>query len=194
MLQTVQTLARNKVRFTADEYSRMLDAGLLGDGRCELIEGRIRKMAAQKDPHMWAVTRGSLALSRRFPAETHSVIIQGTLWLDRFNVPDPDLQVYDVPLGTPLAGRMPIVVIEVSHTSYARDSGVKLRRYAANGVADYWIVNLPADRVEVYRNPLNPTGVRKDWRYDAPIVVTRGSVTAMLARPDVSIAAEELLG
>ena len=60
--------------------------------------------------------------------------------------------------------RCRILVIEVSDTTYLKDSG-QLRTYcAAAGVPDYWIVNLPQDRVEL-SSPHNPAGKRSGWRY-----------------------------
>ena len=189
----VQSTPPRKVRFTADEYGRMLDAGLLENGRCELIEGKIVKMSAQRDPHMWAISMGSGLLHSLFPRDRFSVIVQGTLWLDLRNVPDPDLQVFDVPIGAPLGGLAPFLLIEVSHTTYRKDSGVKLRRYAANGIADYWIVNLQAKRIEVYRKPVNPTGKRSDWRYDDVRHFTVGQSIHPLSHPGVKIAVAEML-
>ena len=44
------------------------------------------------------------------------------------------------------------LLIEVSDGTYPRDSGERLRKYAAAGVALYWIVNIPERRVEVYED------------------------------------------
>ena len=45
-----------------------------------------------------------------------------------------------------------LLVIEVADSSLDYDHA-KLRIYAAAGVSEVWIVDLQADRVEVYRNP-----------------------------------------
>src|SRR5437763_4740715 len=115
-------------RFTVAEYQKMANAGVfdLFDDRVELINGRIYHVAPQLDPHMFAVSKGAeLLLRARNPNEL--VLIQGTLRLDQYSAPDPDLQWYDVPFGTPEQRRpRPILLIEVSHTTYRRDSGVKL--------------------------------------------------------------------
>jgi hypothetical protein len=50
-------VAPNPVRFTVGEYLRMSDAGILGSRRTELVGGRIKKMAPQKDRHMWSVSK-----------------------------------------------------------------------------------------------------------------------------------------
>lgn len=180
-------------RFTVAEFMRMVDADVFGTTRVELINGRIYRMAAQNDPHMVAVSKiTKLLYSISLP--TDWIIIQGTLRLDAFSAPDPDFQWCDVPIGTPEhRRRLPILLIEVSDTTYKKDRGVKLRKYAEHGIKDYWIVNIPADRVEVYRDPLNPTGKPADCRYDSVGHFTRGQTITLLQRSSVSLAVDDLL-
>src|SRR5688500_13005262 len=125
-------------RFTVAEYEKMARAGVfsLVEDRVELINGRIYRASPQLDPHIFAISKGADALLRaRMPNEL--VMIQGTLRLDKYSAPDPDLQWYDVPIGTPQRHRpLPILLIEVSDTTYKRDSGIKLRLYARHGIAD----------------------------------------------------------
>ena len=45
------------------------------------------------------------------------------------------------------------LLVEVADTTYPKDTGIKLRRYAHVQVPQYWIVHLERRRVEVYRNP-----------------------------------------
>jgi Uma2 family endonuclease len=182
-----------RIRFTSAEYEKMSEAGVFGDRRVELINGRIYRMAPQRDPHMIAVSKVSDVLLR-VKLATDWVIIQGTLRLDQYNEPDPDFLWFDVPLGTPEAQRpLPILVIEVSHTSYKKDSGPKLRMYAEHGIADYWIVNTRGERVEVYREPQNPTGNPVDCRYARVQHLARGQTMSPLRRPQVSLKVNDLL-
>jgi Uma2 family endonuclease len=182
-----------KFRFTAREYEKMCDAGVFGDRRVELINGRIYRMAAQRDPHMIAISKTISALNRVVSA-SEWLIVQGTLRLDEFNEPDPDFLWVDAPIGTPESQRpLPMLVIEVSHTSYRKDSGAKLRMYAQHGIRDYWILNLRDDRVEVYRDPQNPTGIPEDCSYASIHYFTRGQSIAPLARPQILLAVDDLL-
>jgi Uma2 family endonuclease len=180
-------------RFTFPEFMRMVDADVFGTTRVELINGRIYRMAPQRDPHMIAISKITETLYR-LKQSTDWVIVQGTLRLDAFSAPDPDFQWCDVPVGTPEhRRRLPILLIEVSDTSYRKDSGVKLRKYAEHGIKDYWIVNLVADRVEVYRDPENPTGKPADCRYGSVQHFGRGQSIVLLQRPTVSLAVGDLL-
>src|SRR5580658_715321 len=149
-------VAPNPVRFTVGEYLRMSDAGILGGRRTELVGGTIKKMAPQEDRHIWSVSKITRLLIHATTLKD-TLIVQGTLYLDEQNAPEPDFHLFDVPIGTPRDRLpLPILVIEVSDTTYRRDSGSKLRLYARAGIADYWIVNLRDNRVEVYREPANP--------------------------------------
>ena len=182
-----------RIRWTVKDYFRMSDAGLFDDRRVELIEGDIVKMAAQGCPHQLSITRISRLLLAAFTSSDW-VVIQGTLVLPPYGAPDPDFHVFDVPEGTP-AHRLPIplLVIEVSDTTYLKDSGSKLRMYARAGVPEYWIVNQPQDRVEVYRQPHNPTGKRVDWRYADVRQYARGDDISPLRRHRLSFPVDKML-
>ena len=184
-----------RVRWTVTDYFRMAEAGLLNDRRVELLNGEIIEVPAQATPHRAAITNGIHALVAAFPKPQHWLVVQGTLRLSRHDAPDPDFHVFDVPIGTPDDKLpSPLLVIEVSDTTYAKDSGPKLRTYARAGIADYWIVNLPARRVEVYRRPENPTpGRRSGWRYADVAHFKPGETIRPLLRPHVAIAVDALL-
>jgi len=186
-------LAPTPVRFTVAEYLKMSEAGIFGDRRTELVAGRIKKMAPQLDRHMWAVSKiNRLLIQATTPKDTLNV--QGTFYLDDENAPEPDFHLFDVPVGTPREKLpLPILVVEVSSTTYRRDSGIKLRTYARAGIADYWIVNLRANRLEVYRKPENPTGKKTDWRYASVEHQAVGETVVMLKRPKVKLQVEEML-
>jgi hypothetical protein len=64
-------------------------------------------------------------------------------------LPEPDVSV--VAPGDYLDGhpRVAFLIVEVAETSLARER-VKARLYAAAGVTEYWIVNLPEQVVEVH--------------------------------------------
>lgn len=172
----------------------MAEAGLFGNRRVELIEGEVIQMAAQATPHRAAITKISRMLLSAFDPAKEWVVIQGTLVLPPRSAPDPDFHVFAAPVGTPDDGLpRPLLAIEVSDTTYRRDSGSKLRLYARAGIEDYWIVNLPQRRVEVYRQPENPTGVRSGWRYAEVRFVGPGQEVRPLKRPDLTFATDAML-
>lgn len=183
-----------RIRWTVDEYFRLARLGLLGDRRVELLDGQIIEMLAQANPHRLAVSKIARRLFNHFPAESHWVVVQGTLVLSKSSAPDPDLHVFDVTEGTPDEELpRPFLVIEVTDTTYRKDSGPKLRAYASAGIADYWIVNIPAHRVEVYRSPANSTGKKSGWKYVKIESFSYGQQIQLLARPDLSFPVDALL-
>jgi Uma2 family endonuclease len=122
------------------------------------------------------------------------VLVPGTLRLDAFTMVDPDIVWVPAPFGTPHHERpKPLVVVEVSHTTYKRDSGIKLRHYAYFGIRDYWILHLKKHRIEVYRNPQNPTGQLGDCTYASVEKYVKGQSIALLDRPEVSFLVDDLL-
>lgn len=183
-----------RVRWTVRDYFRMSEAGVLDDRRVELLDGEIIEVLAQAHPHRLAISKGSRLLHQAFPPNRNWVLVQGTFRLSKYSAPDPDFHVFDVPEGTPDHQLpLPFLVIEVSDTTYRKDSGTKLRLYAAGNVRDYWIVNIPAQRVEVYRSPENPTGKKSGWRYGQVEFFTRGKQVQPLTRSDLSFPVDALL-
>lgn len=108
---------------------------------------------------------------------------------------DPDFHVFDVPTGTPDEQLpLPFIVIEISDDTYATDVGLKQRIYARAGIADYWIVNIPQRRIEVYRRPVNATPRRRSgWRYADVTHFKPGDTLHPLVRADIAIAVDSLL-
>ncbi|MFP4228159.1 MAG: Uma2 family endonuclease [Salinivenus sp.] len=142
-------------RFTADEYMRMAEAGILSDDDAvELIHGQIVEMSPGNPPHRVCVAKINRLLVHQLEGTEYFVQPQSTLPLDRHNLPEPDLAVLR---GTPddlMQGELDaVLVVEVADTSLDRDRTVKQSLYAQAGVPTYWIVNLRDRTIEVYREP-----------------------------------------
>lgn len=179
-------------RFTVDEFVRLVDADAFGTTRVELLNGRMYFMT-QGARHMAAVSNVTEVFNR-IKAADEWVIFQGTLRLDRMSAPDPDVLWLPVPKNTPEhLWPDPILLVEISDTTYRKDAGVKLRKYAYHRVPEYWIENLGADRIEVYRDPKNPTGRQRDCLYASVQHYGRGQQIPLASRPGVVIDVDELL-
>jgi Uma2 family endonuclease len=182
-----------RMRWTCDHYFRLSELGFFDDRRVELLNGEIIEVAAQATPHRAAITKTSELLLPAFHG-TAWVVIQGTVKLTRFSAPDPDFYVVEAPVGTPDEQLpRPILVIEVSDTTYRKDAGPKLRTYASAGIPDYWIFNLPRQRVELYRQPRNLTGKWSGWQYASVSMLGRGENVSPLHRPDLAFPVDQML-
>jgi Uma2 family endonuclease len=84
------------------------------------------------------------------------------------------------------------LLVEIADSSYARDSGVKLRRYAGSRIPVYWIVDLNRRLVEVRTLP---TGKGKQAQYaQCDVYQESDSVPVRLDGQDVgSIAVAAIL-
>jgi Uma2 family endonuclease len=179
-------------RFTVDEFVRLVEADAFGTTRVELLNGRMYFLT-QGGPHMAAVSKATQAFNRVKRASDW-VIFQGTLRLDRMSAPDPAVLWLPVPENTPAhEWPDPILLVEISDTTYRKDSGPKLRKYAYHRIPEYWIENLAAARIEVYREPRNPTGHQRDCYYDSVEHFQRGQSISVQARSGVTLVVDELL-
>jgi Uma2 family endonuclease len=86
-----------------------------------------------------------------------------------------------------------VLIVEVADTSLEYDRERKGSLYARAGIADYWIVNLLAGRIEVYREPAPSNEAPCGWSYRTIRSFGRGQQLAPLAAPDKLIAIDALL-
>lgn len=90
-------------------------------------------------------------------------------------------------LGERAVEGAPDLVVEVSSPSTRRrDVGAKKDLYGHHGVAEFWFVDLEAERVQVYR--LGPAG------YGSPELVGRGGELTSPLLPGLAIAVNDVLG
>jgi Uma2 family endonuclease len=142
-------------RFTVEQYHRMIENGVFGDSRVELIEGWIVQKMTHNPPHDGTVLLVQTELLKRLPAEW-VLRVQSAITLSD-SEPEPDLAVAVGParryVRTHPRPRDLALLVEVADTILDEDRGVKQRLYARNRVHCYWIVNLNDLVVEVYTGP-----------------------------------------
>jgi len=184
-----ENLAPEPKRWTADEFNRLLEGGLLcQDGeRFELLEGEIFKKMGQNDPHIISVLLTLQALRLAFGAG-HVVEGQFPVRLDDKSVPEPDITVLrgtlrDYDQGIPLVAGIELLV-EVADSRLDTARKPKIELYARQGVPEYWIVNLRARNLEVRRRPRRETG---EWT-ETHIFEEGESVTPLAAQSAVAVA------
>ena len=190
MINPARTDPAAPPRWTAERYLALVDEGVLGpDDKVELLEGVIVSMAPQNVSHAAGVFRAQRALER---AVGDRALVRGQLplVLGKHSVPEPDVAV--------VAGSVPdydrrhpttaLLVVEVADSSLEQDSLTKGAIYAAAGIPEYWIVNLPDDCVEVRRRPK-----ASERRFASITVARRGDTLEAAALAGVRIAVDDLL-
>jgi Uma2 family endonuclease len=80
-----------------------------------------------------------------------------------------------------------LLLIEVADATLRLDRRVKIPLYARVGIVEAWLLDLTTERVEVFREP-------SGGRYREIVRLERGASLAPLAFPDLTLAADELLG
>jgi Uma2 family endonuclease len=187
----VVTTAPTSHRFTVEDWDRLIEVGFFTKyDRVELLDGEIFDITPIGDPHEASVDR----LTRHFvtrAGERAIVRIQGSVQVSKYSVPLPDVAVL-APRDDFYRGGKPqpddlLLVIEVSDSSLAFDRGPKARLYAAGGVAEYWVVDVNGEVVDVCTEP-SADG------YRSVSTVGRGATLAPICLPGVSLTVDEILG
>ncbi len=145
-------------RFTFAEFEQMSDLGLFADQHVELLNGEILVKGLQGTEHAFAIQH----LSDLFHSSFGTGAVIRTQLPIVLDTPPPDFVEPDLALlklpKTQYKTRTAtssdaILVVEVSDSTLERDQNVKLQAYARNGIAEYWILNLHTNQLEVYREP-----------------------------------------
>ena len=87
----------------------------------------------------------------------------------------------------------PALIVEVAETSLAIDRLRKGSLYARAEIAEYWVVNLVDEVLEVYREPVRAPSGHDHWKYDSVRLLRRYAVVTPLAAPRARIRVAALL-
>jgi Uma2 family endonuclease len=173
------TLGDRPIRpLTADEVLRMVEAGILGaDRRVELLHGVLTEVSPQTPEHVELIVR----MTRWLDAASPRFVVRARFPLivpDRTSLPEPDVAVVELGDYSHAHPEGALLVIEVALSSVAVDTKVKPELYAAAGVPDYWVVDVAAKRLQVFREPegdryaseavLGPDGTLEPVAVEAP--------------------------
>ena len=183
-------------RFTVSEYHRIIEAGILYEGeRGELIDGVIIQHMPQKSKHSSVISQMAEQFYPLVLEGKVKVRVQTPIILTDDTEPEPDLAVVK-PRADAYAKSHPspddiLLLTEVSDTTLAYDTEIKLPRYAASGIPEVWVANLVDNCVEVYREPLKlPDGITV---YRTRTDLVKGDTLISYALPSLKIAVDEIL-
>lgn len=174
-------------KWTKAEYYRIAELGFFAGKRVELIEGEIIEMAAMNVAHATAVRLALAALTKVF-AEGFVVDSQLPFDISENSEPLPDVAVIagDIRDFIHAHPRDAALLVEISDTTLRYDRLTKQRLYATKEIQEYWIVNINARCLEVYRRPVNDS-------YAEIFVFYEQDAVAPLAKPEARIMVADLL-
>ena len=179
-----------RLRFTVDEYYKMIELGMLKDyEKAEIIEGElIQKMPIGKK-HSAVVEKLNEVLRDRL-GKSVSLRNQQPVRFGDYNEPEPDLAVLkrreDFYSETKPTPKDVLLLIEVSDATLKYDRDTKLTLYAEAEISEVWIVNLPNDIVEIHENP--SVGI-----YQLTKIFKRGEQIESGVLPDLKLEVNEIL-
>lgn len=141
-------------RFSADEVLQMVELGLLGEERLELVDGELVLMSPKGTQHVVITSRLLMRLAAVAGSERW-IVQEGTLrCADEIREPDvmvlrghPDAYLHRTPVGSDVE-----LAVEVSQSTQAYDRA-KADVYARAGIPEYWLIDLAARRLERRRHP-----------------------------------------
>ena len=182
-------------RWTRVEYERLVEAEILGpEDRIELLGGAMICKEPQHSPHAAGIQLVQRVLAQAF-GPGWVIRPQMPLALDEESEPEPDVAVV---AGDPRDYRdahpaRPVLIVEVALSRLGFDRDHKGSLYARAGLGDYWILNLPDRRLEIYRGPVPDGAARFGWRYGSALALGPGERIAPLAVPGASVSVADLL-
>jgi Uma2 family endonuclease len=142
-------------RLSPRRFRKAIEAGVFGEQRVELLGG-IPFIMSENPPHIFASSRLFAALFALLARPTWFVNKDHRLELGQW-LPLPDAVVLlgpDTIYGGRLAQASDVaLLVEIADTSYKKDSGPKLRKYASFRIPVYWIIDLNRRLVEVHGQP-----------------------------------------
>ncbi|WP_421656407.1 Uma2 family endonuclease [Leptothermofonsia sp. ETS-13] len=175
-------------KWNLDDYHRMVEAGILDDRRVELLKGDIVEMAPEGEPHAYSSDEAGEYLSRLL-GDRAKIRQAKPVTLPNNSEPEPDIAIVQR-LGREYRSHHPYPenifwLIEYAQSNLDKDLEVKARIYAEAGIPEYWVVNLKALQLFVFRDPQN-------GEYASKTILTEGTIQP-LAFPDILISVAAIL-
>lgn len=183
-------------RFSLREYHQLVSMVFFEpDERLELIYGLLSPMSPIQPRHAAAVSQLTTLFYQQVGGQctirSQSPI---TLWTTE-SEPEPHLILAQLRTDN-YAGGHPgpdeiLLVVEVSDSTLRYDQEVKSRLYAEAGIQAYWIVNLQADQLECYQDPVQLAAGGSGYQHKQ---IYRGSETASIPEfPDALIPVNQIM-
>ena len=176
-------------KWTLTDYHCMIESGLLDDRSVELLNGVIVEMSPESESHAYFSHEAAKYLGQRLGEQADIRQGKPISIPSSHSEPEPDLAIVK-PLGREYLAHHPYPdhifwLIEFSNTSLAKDLDEKRTTYAAATIPEYWVVDLNAEQLIVFRDPQNGD-------YQTTTSLTNGDIIP-LAFPTIPLSIPRLL-
>jgi len=181
-------------RWKRVEYDRLVELGMFDGERLELLDGLLLVREPQKSRHAGTIRRALEAL-RQVLGPEWQLDSQLPIALDDDSEPEPDVAVVprDPRVYLDAHPTRPVLVVEVSDSSYRVDHTYKTSLYARARVPECWVIDLVHEAVEVHRDPEASPDAPYGWRYRSVQVLGPPAAVAPLIAPARAIPVADLL-
>ena len=144
------------LKWSLDDYHRMIEAGILGDRRAELLWGEIVEMAPEGKPHAHLSSSAGDYVREKLVGRV-KVREDKPITLPNDSEPELDIAVVQ-DLGDEYLRHHPYAdnvfwLVEYADASLKKDLEVKSQLYAEAGILEYWVVNLKTMELVVFTEP-----------------------------------------
>ena len=176
------------VKWTVNEYHRMIAAGILDERRVELLKGEIVEMSPEGEPHAYFSSEAGEYLTRLL-GDRAMIRHSKPITLPNDSEPEPDIAIVQR-LGREYLEHHPYPenifwLIEYSDSSLDKDLQTKSKVYAEAKIPEYWVVNLNRRQLVVFRDP-------QDGEYASKFTINGGTIYS-LAFPDVAVSVDSIV-
>jgi Uma2 family endonuclease len=175
-------------KWSIDRYHQAIELGILDDQSVELFRGEIISMSPEGKSHAYYNTEVADYL-RSLLGSKAKIRDAKPITLPNDSEPVPDVAIVQ-PLGALYLQHHPYPenifwLIEFAKTTLQKDLGVKKELYATAGIPEYWVVNLQAVQLHVFRDLLNSV-------YQQELILTNGFIQSQ-SFPGMMIDVQKLL-
>lgn len=179
--------------WTVEQFHQLGDLGFLEGRRAMLIDGTIFEEGPMSPAHATAIELTAEALRTVF-GPNWRVCVRMPLVLGQTTDPEPDIAVVaGSARGSTAHPTTAALVIEVSDTSLGYDTTLKRDSYAAGGITDYWVLDVNARQLLIFRDPQPDPSCSRGVRYASTLTLGPADTVSPLAAPTAAMKVADLL-
>ncbi|MEM8830168.1 MAG: Uma2 family endonuclease [Cyanobacteria bacterium P01_G01_bin.19] len=142
-------------KWSVEDYHQIIESGILEGKSVELLEGEIITVSPEKPLHSSRIDSvadylRSVLQGKAKVREAHPITLDNS-------EPEPDIAIVKFDLNN-YAVHHPYPqniywLIEISNSTLAKDLEEKSVTYARNGIIEYWVIDLPHNKLWVFTHP-----------------------------------------